>query len=143
MKYRKYLISHQLRESKNALFQIKRYFNASHHISWFQEITHLSPIMHEKVLSIWLLKNLLQLLVMLRCYTEIWFRLFKLLWHSLSNYVLRDHISILLSDILPKMDKNYWRCDPSTPIEGVTFAQLTKLLQVWRSITEIVKEGFF
>jgi len=33
--------------------------------------------------------------------------------------------------ILPNMSKLYWRCDPNTPIEGGTFVQLTKLLQVW------------
>ena len=43
------------------------------------------------------------------------------------------------------MDQMYWRCDPNTPVEGLTYIQLTKLLQAipnteW--IIEILHEKY-
>ena len=39
--------------------------------------------------------------------------------------------SALFLAILPNMDKQYWRCDPNVPVDGITYLQLTKLLQVF------------
>ena len=36
--------------------------------------------------------------------------------------------------ILPKMSRNFWRCDPDEHVEGQTFVRMTNLLQVNTSL---------
>ena len=103
---------------------------------FFQETIHLSPIVQEKVLSIWLQKNLSLLLV-----TIIYYAALNIDVYTSCHIILNNDqkMTLTLLEILPKMDKKYWRCDPSTPAEGTTYAQLTKLLQVIFDLVMIIR----
>lgn len=39
--------------------------------------------------------------------------------------------AISLKEALKEADSAYWKCDPKHQVEGETYLQLTRLLQVW------------